>query len=302
MAKFAVQNMIYRTVVKSPLANRVANGFGNGVNRALRAVGSKVEYATGLTRNKATLFATPDPRIGKRAEIELLATDRTRAIRAVLEMRNNDFDPCRDLLQGEVLVPKETFDSMLNAGFSGRQALVMTANILKRTDRTSYLAFRELSDALPGMRDKLSADKTYDLIMDILKNARSYDHCAISTASDLISSGFNHAQVIGLISLVATSSADIYEASDVFKEIRKALPKIVKLLPPDESTDAIKQTLIRVNKFRNLAIKALPELIDNTMFTSEAVAICEEVTNQSKSWIDASCSFDIRLQELASGD
>jgi hypothetical protein len=89
----AVQRFIYRNLTQRPRVNRALDRFGNRLNRLLERLGVQKHYAIGLTRSKATLFASQDPNMQisqqtvSEAKEALRKMDRTRANLALGEYR-----------------------------------------------------------------------------------------------------------------------------------------------------------------------------------------------------------------------
>ena len=74
-----VQNFIYEKSVRRPKVNGILDRFGAAMNR----IG--IPYATGLTRNKAILFASKDEIEVQQAKTRLFASGRKRAVWAIWE-------------------------------------------------------------------------------------------------------------------------------------------------------------------------------------------------------------------------
>ena len=78
MAIQFIQKLIYKNLVKKPAINRALDNFGKDLNKR-----KGLPFATGLTRNKAILFASNDPEEIRLARKFLFATKRTRALKAI---------------------------------------------------------------------------------------------------------------------------------------------------------------------------------------------------------------------------
>jgi hypothetical protein len=116
MSVQAVQGFIYRNFVQRPRVNRALDGVGNHLNRLLDRLGIQKRYATGLTRNKAILFASNDPTEIQIAREKLLASGKAQGTLAVAHkiLANNHCRHSEEIITravlGAKLTPKQTVD------------------------------------------------------------------------------------------------------------------------------------------------------------------------------------------------
>lgn len=302
MANLTVQRLIYKASIKSPSANRVLDRFGNGLNRALKAVHLSMEYATGLTRNKAVMFASQDRFEVNNAEVSLLATGRDRAYQAVLEKRGFDFDPRRDLLQCYVPNPRKTLNSLLAAGFSEKKAAFISAMILKKTEWPFEQVFDLLSARLPEIRRTLSADATYKLVVDVIRNTRLSVYPAIDILPSLVKSKFSHSQIIRLYTPVVAykypDAINLIRAASSIRRLGEASLILRERMQPDEAYGVLASTLRRVKRCHDLALHFLPDFIHAGCSRERAIDTCVEITSSGKYEMEVERDFYNRLYEL----
>jgi len=83
MPNMLIQKLIIYRNFNRPSVGYLLDGLGKHINWSLQKIGSNKKYATGLTRQKAALFASTDPTEVQIARQALFTSGRKRAMRAI---------------------------------------------------------------------------------------------------------------------------------------------------------------------------------------------------------------------------
>ncbi len=231
-----VQGYIYRNLIQRPKVNRFLNQFGGALNRL------GLPYATGLTRHKATLFASKIPDEVDAAGSALLLAGRQRAKWAVaIKILSDNFDPLSwsfiKPVQGAIKKTIELVPSDQIVGFLGE--------LVERCEFSTPWALK----ALPTALEKLSLEQIVALFSEIVWRYTE-EHTPVAAGAfyalpAVLRSNLSPKQILELFDIFDRQRKWQRKSSlvDPFYALPEELEK-VKDLNPDEIIAHFKEVII----------------------------------------------------------
>ncbi|MFA6548801.1 MAG: hypothetical protein WCT39_02585 [Candidatus Margulisiibacteriota bacterium] len=267
MPNLTIQRFLYRNLVQRPAVNRTLDRFG----RALNKVG--LPYATGLTRNKAVLFASSNPVEISMARELLLCSETNRGERAVkafnrylrmlpmpIEKMVGIEDIIREVQKRSPQAPQQSIEAAIAARLSPEQIFNFFGQIDEKCALNTASVFTSLPAALDKAKKIFTPAKIYTLFSQIVEKCgenAGEAFRALSAALDKAEKIFTPAQIYTFFSQIIEKCGE--DAGGAFR----ALPAALNAgLSPDQILTLFGQIIDKCGPRAHFVFGTLPNTLD----------------------------------------
>ncbi len=270
MPNLRVQRLIYNNLAQRPGVNRFLDRLGEALNKY------NIPYATGLTRNKAKLFAANTTAEISEAKKHLLMSEKNRALRAVETYEQRMlvlFNKVNKKLEKkglkktkrftDVIIQEKAIKAALVAGLSPKKIVGLFEKIMEKCSLKSLpeidieFAFKALPAALEA---KLSSQQIVDLFGKILEKC---EHTALY-AFDVLPATLENIKQILSPKKIADLLGKIVEKCGIKTSFAfEALPAALEAkLPSEQIVDLFEIIVKEARNYAGRTLKILPDALE----------------------------------------